>query len=64
MKYKDLENDGQPVEERVMHLEREAGYVRDAVSSIRALIWGVVICSTVSFILLSVAVICIIFQQP
>jgi hypothetical protein len=28
-KYSDLQNDGIPVEERLKHLEREAGFVRD-----------------------------------
>jgi hypothetical protein len=28
-KYSDLQNDGLPVEERLNHLEREAGFVRD-----------------------------------
>ena len=35
MVYRDLENDKLPLEVRVKHLEREAGYVREAFANMR-----------------------------
>ena len=38
-KYSDLQNDGLPVEERLKHLEREAGFVREYAITNTALVY-------------------------
>ena len=55
MRYKDLENDGLPIIDRVKHLEREASYVRDYLFSVKTDWWKIL--SVISFILSLIALV-------
>jgi hypothetical protein len=56
MKYKDLENDGLPIDLRVKHLEKEASFVRDYVKDNNAYRTVAMIFSFLTFALSLIAV--------
>ena len=43
MKHNDLENDNIPTEQRIKHLEREAGFVRDYVTNNDRIVWVLIL---------------------